>query len=258
MDAAFVADPFVIRRDGQWWMFFEVLNDVSRRGEIGCARSPDGETWSYVGRALREPFHLSYPHVFESDGDVYMIPESHEARAVRLYRAVEFPCRWVLDAVLVEGIYCDSTVFQAYGMWWMFAMPNETLRNDELHLLYAERLRGPWRLHPQNPVVRANATTARPAGRCLVSEGRIIRFAQSCVPLYGSNVSAFEVTALSEAEYAERVLQPSPLLAGSGVSWNADGMHHIDIVEAGPDRWLACVDGWRGHGSRGRMNGDRE
>jgi hypothetical protein len=77
--AAFVADPFLIRVDGKWHMFFEVMNWLTRLGEIGHAVSDDGVTWAYQQIVLSEPFHLSYPYVFEWKGDYFMIPESYQA-----------------------------------------------------------------------------------------------------------------------------------------------------------------------------------
>jgi len=35
--AKFVADPFMMRVNQSWYMFFEVLNQKTRRGEIGLA-----------------------------------------------------------------------------------------------------------------------------------------------------------------------------------------------------------------------------
>src|SRR5689334_15126519 len=61
--ATFVADPFMVRRGGEWHMFLEVLNAANDRGEIGHATSTDGRSWKYRGIVLREPFHLSYPGI---------------------------------------------------------------------------------------------------------------------------------------------------------------------------------------------------
>ncbi len=66
--AEFVADPFMVQRDGLWYMFFEVLNRDAARGQIGLAVSDDGLKWTYQQIVLTEPFHLSYPYLFEWDG----------------------------------------------------------------------------------------------------------------------------------------------------------------------------------------------
>jgi hypothetical protein len=67
--ASFVADPFLIRREArpsssssgkEWFLFFEYKNLDRFTGEIGVASSGDGgRTWTFLGTALREPFHLS-------------------------------------------------------------------------------------------------------------------------------------------------------------------------------------------------------
>src|SRR2546421_181275 len=58
--ARFVADPFLVRHGGLWHMLFEVLNDDTRKGEIGWAVSTDARRWSYRRIVLAESFHLSY------------------------------------------------------------------------------------------------------------------------------------------------------------------------------------------------------
>lgn len=41
------------------------------QGDIGVARSVDkGATWEQLGIALDEDWHLSYPYVFEYNGNV--------------------------------------------------------------------------------------------------------------------------------------------------------------------------------------------
>ncbi|PYK99714.1 MAG: hypothetical protein DME19_07665 [Verrucomicrobia bacterium] len=46
--AEFVADPFWIKEDSSWYMFFEVMNGVVGHGEIGLATSTDGYRWKYL------------------------------------------------------------------------------------------------------------------------------------------------------------------------------------------------------------------
>src|SRR5262245_18786672 len=43
--AAFVADPFMLRVNHMWYMFFEVMNQKTNKGEIGFAVSKDGLKW---------------------------------------------------------------------------------------------------------------------------------------------------------------------------------------------------------------------
>jgi len=245
--AVYVADPFMIEVDGVWYMFFEVLNRRSGLGEIGLASSPDGFHWNYRQIVLREPFHLSYPYVFESDGAYYMVPESYQAKSVRLYKAVDFPYSWSFAGEILSGDdFEDSSLFRFDSRWWLL---NDLSRTPyyagTLRLFYSETLMGPWTEHPRSPVVDQDPHIARPAGRVLVWNDRVIRFAQDCCPSYGLRVRAFELTDLTTASFQEQELSPSPILCGSGRGWNADGMHHVDPHPLSDGRWIACVDGWR-------------
>jgi len=84
--ANFVADPFLVHDNGAWFMFLEVINDTAEpgrpqlrypyKGAIGLAESKDGLDWSYRQIVLDEPFHLSYPYVYQWKGEYYMIPET--------------------------------------------------------------------------------------------------------------------------------------------------------------------------------------
>src|SRR5262249_55518857 len=118
--ADYVADPFMLRVHHTWYMFFEVLNRQSGRGEIGLATSTDALTWTYRQIVLAQPFHLSYPYVFKWKNDYYMIPESFQTESIRLYKALKFPARWAYFSTLARGRwFMDSSVVRHNGKWWL-------------------------------------------------------------------------------------------------------------------------------------------
>jgi hypothetical protein len=240
--AAFVADPFMLRVNGSWYMFFEVMNAQSNKGEIGLAVSADGLNWRYSQIVLTEAFHLSYPYVFEWQGDYYMIPETLEPGAVRLYKANSFPFGWSFVRTLIEGQCADPSIFHFQDRWWLFSCATP-YQHDTLRLHFAEDLLGPWLDHPCNPIIEGNPGIARPAGRVLVFDEKVIRFAQDCHRSYGRSVRAFEITTLTKTEYREQEIAESPILRASGRNWNASGMHTVDAHLTRPGSWLACVDG---------------
>ncbi|MBZ5505844.1 MAG: hypothetical protein LAO78_10185 [Acidobacteriia bacterium] len=245
ISAQFVADPFMIEVEKTWYMFFEVMNARTGKGDIGLATSKDGHKWDYRQIVLSEPFHLSYPYVFFSEGEFFMVPESYEANAIRLYRAESFPAKWRFEESILEGPWVDSSIFHFDGGWWMFSSPVAP-PHQVLELFYSDHFRGPWARHPLSPLINGNNRLARSSGRVIAPEGLPIRFTQDCFPNYGSRVRAFEITQLSHSEYKERELEGSPVLSGGEQSWRETGMHHIDahFVQG---HWLACVDGWRFH-----------
>jgi hypothetical protein len=213
-------------------------------GQIGLATSDDGLRWRYEQIVLGEIFHLSYPYVFATAGEIYMVPESFQDNSVRLYRARRFPHDWEHVATILSGGYfVDSSLFRHNDTWWLFTESGEDT-DDTLRLFYADHLIGPWCEHPKSPVVSGDACISRPAGRVLVTPRLIVRFAQNCSVEYGTDVRAIEVTHLTPTEYEERPLSVTATLGPTGHGWNAGGMHHIDAIQLSENEWLAAVDGW--------------
>lgn len=247
VQALFVADPFMLRVDDVWYMFFEIFNGRTGKGEIGFATSRNCSKWEYQMVVLREPFHLSYPYVFRTDNEVYMMPESRRDSNIRLYRAKDFPMKWEFAGTLLSGQrFGDSSILHHGGRWWLFTETNPNLKHDTLRLFHADSLYGEWKEHPCSPVVRGNPHIARPAGRVCSYDGKVVRYAQDCYPIYGTRVKAFVVTELTETAYAEEEIATTPVLGPSEKGWNAGGMHHVDPHEVANGEWIACVDGWVG------------
>lgn len=240
--ARFVADPFLLRRDSAWYLFFEVYNLDTGQGDLAVARGDGGRSWTYDRVVLDEPFHLSYPYVFEWQGTTYMVPESYQAQSIRLYRAKDFPTAWEFVTTLVEGRdYVDPSLAHYDGRWWMFAA---TTSNDTLHLFHADDLEGPWQPHAESPIVRGDLHRARPSGRALVHEGRLYRFTMDVDPPVGTHrVFAYEITTLTPTEYEERLVREEPVLEPHGSGWAQNAMHQVDPHPVGNGQWIAAVDG---------------
>ena len=242
VDADFVADPFVLRENGAWYLFFEVLNATVNRGEIGLATSRDGLAWRYEGIVLREPQHLSYPYVFRSQGAIYMVPETNEAGAVQLYRAEPFPGRWRPVATLFEAEAVDSSIVHHADTWWLFTCTTPRAQ-DCLRLFYADSLESSWTEHPRSPIVDGDKSAARPAGRVVVDGDRIVRYAQDCRDGYGMGIVAFEIEGLTRSAYAERRHLDGPLASPNAEAWCSARMHHVDPCRLPDGTWIAYVDG---------------
>jgi hypothetical protein len=245
-DAGFVADPFLFRWDNRWYLFYEVYNYDTTRGEIGVSSSADLRRWTYEGMALVEPHHLSYPLVFEADGVPHMVVESSEAGVVRAYRAADFPLRWEPAAdLLSDGPRQDPTLFSHDGRWWLFTGGRDRSRKwGRLDLHVADHPLGPYEPHPASPVVTDDPTRARPAGRVVRHDGRLLRFAQDCDLDYGMRVFANSIDCLTPFEYAETPVGDGPVMAPTGRGWTRGRMHHVDAHQLPDGTWIAAVDGW--------------
>jgi hypothetical protein len=204
----FYADPFVVEKDGKTFLFFEDFRLSEGQAVISCCElDADGRPGLEV-EVLRRPYHLSYPFVFEDQGEMYMVPETRGNRTVELYRAASFPYEWTPEAVLLSDVdVVDATIKKINGKYWMFAgVSNGRYSNcDELGLFYADALLGPWRSHPGVPLI-SDVQRARPAGALFYDDGRLIRPSQDCGKAYGYGLVFSEVLKLSETEYEERII----------------------------------------------------
>ncbi|GAH11745.1 unnamed protein product, partial [marine sediment metagenome] len=153
--------------------------------------------------------------------------------------------KWSFVATLLYGNYVDPSIFRYDGRWWMFG-ETDPKGNDTLRLYYADDLIGPWIEHPESPIIEGDANIARPGGRVLVFDGLIVRYTQDDDPTYGNQVRAFEITELTTLSYEEKEVPENPILKTSGTGWNSDGMHHIDAHQIDENKWIACVDGYKG------------
>lgn len=202
----YYADPVLFSHNETAWLFAEDF--VYERGQAHIAVAPvsaDGSVGAFTP-CLTRPYHLSYPHVFAADGEIFMVPESGKNRTVELYRATRFPHEWTLEKVLLPYRAVDSTVVRHAGRWWMFTTLTEPAGVGSFCQLFsAPTLTGEWELHPSSPV-SATVEAGRGAGPIVHHEGRMFRPTQSCCPVYGYSFSFQEITALDAHRYHERTV----------------------------------------------------
>ena len=241
--AKFVADPFLIKDDETWNLFFEVYDNETKQGDLAVATSKNTWTWNYEKVIIDESFHLSYPYVFKSGDDYYLIPESFEANSIRLYKANEFPTKWSFVKTLVEGRdYVDNSIVFYNNKWWLFS---SVTSNDKLYLHYADSLTGPWKEHPQSPIVVGDVHKSRPSGRLLLYDGNLYRFTMDIDPPVGTHqVMAYEIIEITSTDYSEKLAQEAAVLRASGSGWNGQAMHQLDPVQVDANSWIASVDGF--------------
>ena len=208
----FWADPFAVQRAGKDYIFVEELRFKSGKGDIAVLEHQDGRLLS-TSTIISQPYHMSYPFVFDHDGDLYMVPETRNNRTIEIWKNTSFPEGWTKAADLMTDVSAgDTTLFRHDGRWWMFTNLSRTskLRSaDELHAFYCDHaspLEGVWQAHERNPLVR-DTRCARQGGRVFVDEeGRLIRCAQDTAVRYGYAVLFFHVQDLSPSSFSETLL----------------------------------------------------
>ena len=224
----FYADPFLHRANDRTFLFVEEYPYADQRGLISAAEVVDGRLAAPPVPVLKRPYHLSYPFVFEHDGTFWMIPETGENRSVELYRATEFPWKWELSKVLMEGaVFSDATILFHSGLWWLFVTADwfGTSTQDELSIYYSDTLDGDWKPHRANPV-KSDSRYSRPAGRIIRQGNRLFRPAQNCDRTYGAGIVWFEITRLTPTHFSERKIADWD----GQTELSMDGLHSFDHI----------------------------
>jgi hypothetical protein len=239
----YYADPFPFRRNGQDFVFMEDFSFNRGRGCISVTTIENGSA-STPFPVLEEPHHLSYPFIFEHNGEIWMIPESGEARGIYLYRAEQFPGKWKREACLIDGIEAyDATLLRHQGRFWLFVC--ERICNssswDSLGLFYADRLTGPW-VSVHNPVL-LDARMCRPAGAIIQRLGHQIRPVQDCSLQYGGAVLLYRVDTLAVDKFSQ--VQIGTIHCGSSGCHtynNYSGLEVIDVFNRCGNEVTALYD----------------
>ncbi|WP_174273973.1 glucosamine inositolphosphorylceramide transferase family protein [Sphingomonas bacterium] len=199
----FLADPFGLWRDELLHVFVETYDYRVRVGAIEVLRYDADLVLIDREIVLSEPWHLSYPFVFEADGETWMLPEAHRSGKLTLYRADPFPHRWIAEAVIeLDHVAVDATPIFFEGRWWLFhaSADNEPDKTGALFAAFADRLTGPWTPHPANPIRRDIAST-RPGGTPIVRDGRVILPVQDCARTYGGAIRPLRIERLDTAHF---------------------------------------------------------
>jgi hypothetical protein len=231
----FIADPFPWPgRPGTF--LCEVYERRAGIGHLAVMEASPDRLESEVVLELGLDCHLSYPSTWSENGRVLCLPEMSAERRQVLYELTA-GARARMLCVVSSGIaVADPTLFRLGDFYWIAYTDADIGLHDNLCLMYAEQIEGPWFQHRANPV-KFDIRSSRPGGTVFYNDGRVFRPAQDCSSSYGSRLVVNEVRVCTPSDYEETavaVLSPDP----SGRF--PDGLHTLSV---GPDAVL--IDGKR-------------
>jgi len=223
----FLADPFGMWHAGALHLFVEQYDYRTRHGRIERLVFDDGFALVERTLALREPWHLSYPLVFEAEGAQWMLPEAHRSGTLTLYRAHGPLEDWRAECTIaLDCVPVDASILRHGGRWWLFyaSATSKASKVDDLHVAWADRLTGPWTTHPANPV-RSDRSSTRPGGTPLVVGERIMLPVQDCTRTYGGAVRPLWIDRLDETGFLAQAGEPLPFPKRAPAA--CEGMHTL-------------------------------
>jgi hypothetical protein len=225
----FWADPFLYSHNDKTYCFVEDFVYKTGRGHIVALELTDNGAVE-LGVSIKEDFHLSFPFLFRHGGELFMCPESSEARQIRIYRCTSFPLEWELCSIAMEDVSAaDSMFFEHDDRWWMLTNIDRSGLDDHCSELYLFHSSSPfdnnWIPHPKNPL-RIDAEGGRNAG-LILEDGRIFRAAQrQGFDQYGKGLLLYEITDLTESVYSEYLVTEIDCNFRRGLL----GSHHLSTT----------------------------
>ena len=230
----FQADSFLFVKDETLYLFYE-LQHWDDPGVIVMVKTQDLKTWTQPVVVLRQPFHLSFPFVFEGGGQVYMVPESQESDAIHLFRADNAELtsfskvRTLLHQERTGDIHYnfnDSHIYIKGSRYYLFtSYQKDWMYYQELYVT-DDLLHGTFTKHPKSPICVSNEY-GRNGGSLIDFDGHLLRVTQDCHADYGDNVSLMEIVQLSETDYEEQLFRRNVLPKNSIFR---EGGHQLNIT----------------------------
>lgn len=159
---------------------------------------------------LDDGYHHSYPCTFRDGNIVYCIPEATERGATRVYRLDDDGHLFPVCEIAPHTRLADPTLFRWNGLYWLACTDLDIGGHDNLCLLHAPAITGPWTPHARWPV-KIDVRGARPAGMLFNVAGRLFRPGQDCAATYGAALAIHEILVLTETDFRESlttVLRP--------------------------------------------------
>lgn len=198
------ADPFLFKKDNQYYAFFEVLDLLKRKGMIGY-RTISENGYGDIHIIYECDIHLSFPYIYEENGEIYIIPESAHANELFRLKCIRFPDTWEKDKVLIKDKLVDTVRVQRNErVYYLSQRVDDSNTFDRVDVFYEEN--GQIKECFGNPQ-KNDSSNARGAGSCFYLNGRLIRPTQDCSVAYGDKLKFNEVLQLDENVFSEKLLK---------------------------------------------------
>lgn len=232
------ADPFIIKKDGVYYCFFELSTGNVNTSTLGYAYSYDAITWTYGSKLSGLETRCAFPNVkLDSNGEWYMLPDT--SANLDVYKAVNFPSVWQKEYTLLNGRFADTDIIKIGDIYYMFTMEI----GSNLNCYYNES--GDWKntswvLHPQSPVIQAPGM--RLAGNIIVNDdgSAVVPCQGTQTGQYGEKTTFYQFTNFSKTSIS--ISNGVTALTGSKGMWDGIAIHQISTLKCNNGN-LYVVDG---------------
>lgn len=199
-----IADPFILRVDKERIHILaeQMIGSTGRLVLIDVSlKTLEIERIKVI---LQQPMHLSFPYIWQENGDVFIMPENVESGSLRIWRynaekeILEDP-KVVIEAPLEDAQLCKIGD-KYYIMGVKYVHNDYFMCTKHLEIYSADSLYGPYS-HLQT--IDNELRLERGAGMIWHDGDTIMRPAQNCEDGYGTNLLFYRMKLQEEGTFSE-------------------------------------------------------
>lgn len=220
-----VADPFLYVYKNELFLFYEEQIGLTGKGVIKMTKTRDVKSWTKPVLVLEEDFHLSYPNVFEINGQIYMMPETGDNKSIQLYTPNVDLTEWTFHKTLLrDRHFVDSDIVYHQGTYFLLST-DYSEKTNILRLFYSDKLDADWMEHAQSPIAKGE-NVGRCGGSVINHNGNLYRPCQLTKKRYGEGLDIYKITDLNRDAYKEERIKT---IIPNGSDVYKYGGHHFNF-----------------------------
>jgi len=233
----FLADPHILRIKEKTYLYVEDCDIRSEKAHISCYEiDRDQDIVQFIGVAIKEQFHISFPNSFVFNGVTYMTVESIEDGCINVYRNESNPVKWTLAEKIVfkDLTPVDPIVFLKNNQWHLIFSDCE-YGNEFYHFFADKPIIGDWSCSNNGNPLLLTEKYSRNGG--LVNHcNEIFRIAQSSgFDNYGKKMHIMRISNCDNSISFE----PKLLTIEARFSRIAKGVHTLSGIDS-----VTAFDAW--------------
>jgi hypothetical protein len=206
------ADPFIwFDNANNPWIICESWSKESNKANISISKLPTQAEEASFSVIIDEPFHLSFPFVFEYHGSTFILPQSATGSELRFYKNETNQLHWNYSFSINLPIpLVDVICICVEEVWWLIGSAKDPIRNikNRLFAFYASELNGKTlvKSHRNNPILWSDFG-GRNGGVFEIAD-KIYRVGQ----FEGSDIYGFDFKEYEILELTLDIFQQMPLV----------------------------------------------
>lgn len=204
----FFADPFILDvTDNEIKILVEEFPYQEWKGKISLLTIGRGDYELKSKKTLLElDTHLSFPFIYRTETDVYVIPENSASGRLNAYRYDKETESLHIESTLVEQPVIDPVIVRQDNHYILFGALKGKRENGDLYSWQSTNPLKSYALTNNTPVKSDNGSGRR-GGDFFFLNNELYSATQSCVHSYGEALNICKVEDLSETKLVEKVVK---------------------------------------------------